>query len=62
VAKGEGDTTRIGFKASVVLQEPISEEDFFRFCAAQLPGYKRPDQVSFVSSLPKTPLGKKLRQ
>ena len=50
-------------KVFVVRKDPsLSEEDVMRFCHDRLTGYKRPKQIEFRESLPKTNVGKILRR
>ncbi len=46
--------------AHVVLSpgDVVSEEELIAFCASKIARFKRPRIVKFVSSLPKTPVGK----
>jgi long-chain acyl-CoA synthetase len=52
------ERTEQAIKAFVVLSEPLNECEFFDYCRAQLPVFKRPKKVVFVEALPKTSLGK----
>ena len=36
----------------------ISEDELISFCATRIPRHKRPRQIKFVESLPRTPVGK----
>jgi acyl-CoA synthetase (AMP-forming)/AMP-acid ligase II len=51
-------------KAVVVLKPGAvaAEEEIMLLCKKHLAGYKKPKSVEFVSSLPKTPIGKILRR
>lgn len=51
-------------KAVVVLKAgaTVGEEEIITFCKSRLAGYKRPQSVEFVDSLPKNPQGKVLRR
>lgn len=48
-------------KAFVIACEPLSEEQFFDFCRLRLAAHKRPAQLVFVTTLPKTSSGKTAR-
>lgn len=50
--------------AAVVCRKDItvSEEDLISWCRKQLAGYKKPSQISFVSNLPKSGIGKILKR
>lgn len=51
-------------KAVVVLKagQKATEDEIMVLCKKHLAGYKKPKSVDFVSSLPKTPIGKILRR
>jgi long-chain acyl-CoA synthetase len=50
-------------KLLVVRRDPsLTQEDIASYCKTQLTGYKRPHQIEFRASLPKTPIGKILRR
>ena len=50
-------------KAFIVKKDPrLSVEDVLDFCHQNLTGYKRPHEVVFRDSLPKSPVGKVLRR
>lgn len=51
-------------KAVVVLKpgQSASPEEILAYCAARLPGFKRPRSVDFTSELPKNPNGKIVRR
>ncbi|WP_418128068.1 AMP-binding protein [Variovorax sp. KK3] len=50
-------------KVFVVRKDPaLTEDAVMRFCQEQLTGYKRPKQIEFRESLPKTNVGKILRR
>ena len=50
-------------KLLVIKKDPeLTEEDIIAFCRTQLTGYKRPHQIEFRDSLPKSPVGKILRR
>ena len=51
-------------KAVVVLKvgSTAGEEEIISFCRSRLAGYKRPQSIEFVDSLPKNPQGKVLRR
>ena len=40
----------------------LKKEDLVAYCKTQLTGYKRPNQIEFRDSLPKTSIGKILRR
>ncbi len=47
----------------IVRKDPnLTKEDIIAYCKTQLTGYKRPHQIEFRDSLPKTPIGKILRR
>jgi len=47
----------------IVRKDPnLTKEDIIAYCKTQLTGYKRPHQIDFRDSLPKTPIGKILRR
>lgn len=47
----------------IVRKDPnLTKEDVLAYCKTQLTGYKRPHQIEFRDSLPKTPIGKILRR
>ena len=47
----------------IVKKDPkLTREDIIAYCKTQLTGYKRPHQIDFRDSLPKTPIGKILRR
>jgi len=51
--------------AAWVVRKPgtdAGEQELIDFCRAQLAGYKKPVQVTFVAELPKSPTGKLLRR
>lgn len=50
---------------AVVVCKPdatVSGEELIEHCRAQLPGFKTPKEIHFVSELPKSPVGKILRR
>ena len=50
-------------KLFVVRRDPtLKKEDLVAYCKTQLTGYKRPNQIEFRDSLPKTSIGKILRR
>ena len=50
-------------KLLVIKKDPdLTKEDIIAFCRTQLTGYKRPHQIEFRDSLPKSPVGKILRR
>ena len=50
-------------KLLVVRKDPkLSKDEIIAFCRTQLTGYKRPHQIEFRDSLPKSPVGKILRR
>jgi long-chain acyl-CoA synthetase len=51
-------------KATVVLKPGMTatEDDIIEFCKQRLAGYKKPQSVDFMDSLPKNPQGKILRR
>lgn len=53
-------TNRI--RAYVVTSEDLTSTDLARFCARRIPRYMIPDEISFLSELPKTSTGKIDRQ
>ncbi|MGH2597666.1 MAG: amino acid adenylation domain-containing protein [Actinomycetota bacterium] len=48
--------------AYVVAREEIGQRDLVRFCGDRIPHYMIPEQIEFVSALPKTSTGKVDRQ
>ena len=47
----------------IVKKDPnLTRDDIIAYCKTQLTGYKRPHQIDFRDSLPKTPIGKILRR
>jgi len=47
----------------IVRRDPnLTKDDIIAYCKTQLTGYKRPHQIDFRDSLPKTPIGKILRR
>ena len=47
----------------IVRKDPnLTKEDIIAYCKTQFTGYKRPHQIEFRDSLPKTPIGKILRR
>jgi len=50
-------------KLIVVRKDPaLGKDEMLQYCRSQLTAYKRPRQVEFCDSLPKTPIGKILRR
>ena len=49
-------------KVFVVTKEDCTKEEIMAHCKKSLTSYKTPDHIEFVSSLPKSPVGKILRK
>jgi len=49
-------------KAVIVANDACSEDEIISYCAQHLIGYKVPKMVSFLSEIPRSPLGKILRK
>lgn len=57
------DKTGEAVKLFIVKRDPsLTEEEVHVYCKDYLTGYKRPKIVSFVKSLPKSPVGKVMRR